>query len=416
MTYHPKSDFVRVMMERGFLADCTDYQGLDEALLKGAMPGYIGFDATAKSLHVGSLIQIMMLRWLQKTGGKPITLMGGGTTKVGDPSFRADERPLLTPEQIDDNISGIKQVFSAYLTYGDGPSDAMMINNAEWLDGLNYLEFLRDIGRHFSINRMLAFESVKSRLDREQSLSFLEFNYMILQAYDFMELHRRYGCVLQMGGSDQWGNIVNGIDLTRRVIDGEVYGLTSPLLTTSDGKKMGKSQSGAIWLNPDMLSPYEFWQFWRNTTDADVGRFLKLYTELPVDECDRLGALEGSEINEAKIRLANEVTGLLHGSEAAAAAEATAREVFEKGGVGDDLPTLTLTADEIGDGISIVQLIVKSGLAGSGKEAKRLISESGAKFNDEPLTDAGMMIDANALATPIKLSAGKKRHALIQLG
>ena len=416
MTYHPKSDFVRVMMERGFLADCTDYQGLDEALLKGAMPGYIGFDATAKSLHVGSLIQIMMLRWLQKTGGKPITLMGGGTTKVGDPSFRADERPLLTPEQIDDNISGIKQVFSAYLTYGDGPSDAMMINNAEWLDGLNYLEFLRDIGRHFSINRMLAFESVKSRLDREQSLSFLEFNYMILQAYDFMELHRRYGCVLQMGGSDQWGNIVNGIDLTRRVIDGEVYGLTSPLLTTSDGKKMGKSQSGAIWLNPDMLSPYEFWQFWRNTTDADVGRFLKLYTELPVDECDRLGALESSEINEAKIRLANEVTGLLHGSKAAAAAEATAREVFEKGGVGDDLPTLTLTADEIGDGISIVKLIVKSGLAGSGKEAKRLISESGAKFNDEPLTDAGMMIDANALATPIKLSAGKKRHALIQLG
>ena len=416
MTYHPKSDFVAVMMERGFLADCTDYQGLDDALLKGTMPGYIGFDATAKSLHVGSLIQIMMLRWLQKTGGKPITLMGGGTTKVGDPSFRADERPLLTPEQIDDNIAGIKKVFSAYLTYGDGPSDAMMINNAEWLDGLNYLEFLRDIGRHFSINRMLAFESVKSRLDREQSLSFLEFNYMILQAYDFMELHRRYGCVLQMGGSDQWGNIVNGIDLTRRVIDGEVYGLTSPLLTTSDGKKMGKSQSGAIWLNPDMLSPYEFWQFWRNTTDADVGRFLKLYTELPVEECDRLGALEGSEINEAKIRLANEVTGLLHGSEAAVAAEATAREVFEKGGVGDDLPTLTLTADDLGDGISIVQLIVKSGLAGSGKEAKRLISESGAKINDEPLTDAGMMIDASALATPIKLSAGKKRHALIQLG
>ncbi|MEH6830592.1 tyrosine--tRNA ligase [Sulfitobacter sp.] len=416
MTYHPKSDFVAVMMERGFLADCTDYQGLDEALLKGGMPGYIGFDATAKSLHVGSLIQIMMLRWLQKTGGKPITLMGGGTTKVGDPSFRADERPLLTTEQIDENIAGIKKVFSAYLTYGDGPSDAMMINNAEWLDGLNYLEFLRDIGRHFSINRMLAFESVKSRLDREQSLSFLEFNYMILQAYDFMELHRRYGCMLQMGGSDQWGNIVNGIDLTRRVIDGEVYGLTSPLLTTSDGKKMGKSQSGAIWLNPDMLSPYEFWQFWRNTTDADVGRFLKLYTELPVAECDRLGALEGSEINEAKIRLANEVTGLLHGAEAAAAAEATSREVFEKGGVGDDLPTLTLTADEIGDGISIVQLIVKSGLAGSGKEAKRLISENGAKFNDEPLSDAGMMIDAAALATPIKLSAGKKRHALIQLG
>ncbi len=416
MTYHPKSEFIRIMMERGFLADCTDYQGLDEALLKGAQPGYIGFDATAKSLHVGSLIQIMMLRWLQKTGGKPITLMGGGTTKVGDPSFRADERPLLTPEQIDDNISGIQKVFSAYLTYGDGPSDAKMINNAEWLDGLNYLDFLRDIGRHFSINRMLAFESVKSRLDREQSLSFLEFNYMILQAYDFMELHRRYGCILQMGGSDQWGNIVNGIDLTRRVIDGEVYGLTSPLLTTSDGKKMGKSLSGAIWLNPDMLSPYEFWQFWRNTTDADVGRFLKLYTELPVDECDRLGALEGAEINEAKIRLANEVTTLLHGAEAAKAAEATAREVFEKGGVGDDLPTLTLTTADIGDGMSIVQLIVKSGLAGSGKEAKRLISENGARINDEPLTDAGMMIDTAALASPIKLSAGKKRHALVQLG
>ena len=416
MTYHPKSEFVAVMMERGFLADCTDYQGLDDALLKGAQPGYIGFDATAKSLHVGSLIQIMMLRWLQKTGNKPITLMGGGTTKVGDPSFRADERPLLDNAAIDDNIAGIKKVFSAYLEYGDGPTDAIMINNAEWLDGLNYLDFLRDIGRHFSINRMLSFESVKSRLDREQSLSFLEFNYMILQAYDFMELSRRYGCVLQMGGSDQWGNIVNGIDLTRRVIDGEVYGLTSPLLTTSDGRKMGKSLSGAIWLNPDMLSPYEFWQFWRNTTDADVGRFLKLYTELPVDECDRLGALKGAEINESKVRLANEVTTLLHGADAAAAAEATAREVFEKGGVGDDLPTLTLSAEDIGDGISIVQLLVKSGLAGSGKEAKRLISENGAKINDEPLAEAGMMIDAAALATPMKLSAGKKRHALVQIG
>ncbi|MDW3222151.1 MAG: tyrosine--tRNA ligase [Paracoccaceae bacterium] len=416
MTYHPKSDFVAVMMERGFLADCTDYQGLDDVLLKGGQPGYIGFDATAKSLHVGSLIQIMMLRWLQKTGNKPITLMGGGTTKVGDPSFRADERPLLDAQSIDDNIAGIKKVFSAYLTYGDGATDAMMINNAEWLDDLNYLDFLRDIGRHFSINRMLSFESVKSRLDREQSLSFLEFNYMILQAYDFMELHRRYGCVLQMGGSDQWGNIVNGIDLTRRVIDGEVYGLTSPLLTTSDGKKMGKSQAGAIWLNGDMLSPYEFWQFWRNTTDADVGRFLKLYTELPVDECDRLGTLQGSEINEAKVRLANEITTLLHGSDAAAAAESTAREVFEKGGVGDDLPTLTLSANDLGDGISIVQLIVRSGLAGSGKEAKRLIAENGARLDDQPLTNAGMMIDAGALSNPIKLSAGKKRHALVQLG
>ncbi|MHC0053938.1 tyrosine--tRNA ligase [Actibacterium sp. D379-3] len=415
MTYTPKSDFLRVMIERGFLADCTDYQGLDEALIAGVVPAYIGFDATAKSLHVGSLIQIMMLRWLQKTGHKPIALMGGGTTKVGDPSFRADERPLLTPEQIDANIAGIKQVFTKYITFGDAPTDAIMPNNAEWLDGLNYLDFLRDIGRHFSVNRMLSFESVKSRLDREQSLSFLEFNYMILQAYDFLELNRRYGCLLQMGGSDQWGNIVNGIDLTRRVLDHAVYGLTSPLLTTSDGKKMGKSQSGAIWLNEDMLSSYEFWQFWRNTTDADVGRFLKLYTELPVSECDRLGALEGSQINEAKIVLANAVTTLCHGADAAEAAEATARAVFEQGGTGDDLPTLELTAQEIGAGISIVQLITRAGLAKSGKEAKRLIAEHGARLNDAELTDTGLMIGAADLANPIKLSAGKKRHALVVL-
>ncbi len=415
MTYHPKSDFIHVMMERGFLADCTDYQGLDDALMAGARPGYIGFDATAKSLHVGSLIQIMMLRWLQKTGHKPITLMGGGTTKVGDPSFRADERPLLSAEAIDDNIAGIKQVFANYVDYNDGPTGAQMINNAEWLDDLNYLDFLRDIGRHFSVNRMLAFESVKSRIDREQSLSFLEFNYMILQAYDFMELNRRHGCILQMGGSDQWGNIVNGIDLTRRTIKGEVFGLTSPLLTTSDGKKMGKSLSGAVWLNADMLSPYEFWQFWRNTTDADVGRFLKLYTELPVEECDRLGALQGSEINEAKIRLAGEVTSLLHGTKAAAAAESTAHDVFEKGGIGNELPTLELSAEEIGDGISVVQLFVRSGLARSGKEAKRLISENGARLDDAPLSNAGLMIDKRALNSPIKLSAGKKRHALVLL-
>ncbi|TNF11311.1 MAG: tyrosine--tRNA ligase [Rhodobacteraceae bacterium] len=415
MTYHPKSDFMRVMIERGFLADCTDYQGLDEALVKGIVPGYIGFDATAKSLHVGSLIQIMMLRWLQKTGHQPITLMGGGTTKVGDPSFRADERPLLTPDQIDDNIVGIKQVFAKYLDY-EAETPALMLNNAEWLDGLNYLDFLRDIGRHFSVNRMLSFESVKSRLDREQSLSFLEFNYMILQAYDFLELNRRYGCLLQMGGSDQWGNIVNGIDLTRRVLDQEIFGLTSPLLTTSDGKKMGKSASGAIWLNEDMLSSYEFWQFWRNTTDADVGRFLKLYTELPIEECDRLGALEGSEINEAKVRLANEVTALCHGCAAAEAAEATAREVFEKGGVGDDLPTLTLDAGELGEGISLAQLVVRSGLAKSGKDGKRLIAEGGLKVDDETCTDAGRMFAAADLAKPVKLSAGKKRHALVELG
>ncbi|MDD9742628.1 MULTISPECIES: tyrosine--tRNA ligase [Marinovum] len=419
MTYHPKSDFMHVMMERGYLADCTDYQGLDEALSSGMVTAYIGYDATAQSLHVGHLLNIMMLRWLQKTGHKPITLMGGGTTKVGDPSFRSDERPLLGPEQIDANIAGMQQVFAKYLDYGDadGPHNAaLMLNNAEWLDGLNYLEFLRDIGRHFSVNRMLSFESVKSRLDREQSLSFLEFNYMILQAYDFLELNRRYDCVLQMGGSDQWGNIVNGIDLTRRVLDHEIFGLTSPLLTTSDGRKMGKSQGGAMWLNADMLSPYEFWQFWRNSTDADVGRFLKLYTEIDVAECGRLGALAGSEINEAKIVLANAVTTLCHGAEAAAAAEATAREVFEKGGVGDDLPTLTLSAEELGDGISIVQVIVRAGLAKSGKEAKRLIAENGARLDDAPLTDAGLMLDAGALASPVKLSAGKKRHALVQLG
>jgi len=416
MTYHPKSEFMAVMMQRGFLADCTDYQGLDDALSRGVTPAYIGFDATAKSLHVGSLIQIMMLRWLQKTGHRPITLMGGGTTKVGDPSFRADERPLLTEAQIDSNIAGIKKVFESYISYDDGPTGALMLNNAEWLDSLNYLDFLRDIGRHFSVNRMLSFESVKSRIDREQSLSFLEFNYMILQAYDFLELNRRYGCLFQMGGSDQWGNIVNGIDLTRRVLNHEIYGLTSQLMTTSDGKKMGKSQNGAVWLNADMLSPYEFWQFWRNTTDADTGRFLKLYTELPIEECDRLGALEGSEINSAKIILANEVTCLLHGPEAAKTAEATARDVFEKGGVGDDLPTLTLAASDLADGISIVQLLVKSGLAGSGKEAKRLIAEDGAKLNDAPLNDASLVLRTADLVEPIKLSKGKKKHALVQLG
>ena len=413
MAYHPKSEFLHAMVERGFLADCTDLQGLDDALIAGAVPAYIGYDATAQSLHVGHLLNIMMLRWLQKTGHRPITLMGGGTTKVGDPSFRADERPLLSPEQIDANIAAMGRVFDRYLDYG--PDGALMLNNAEWLDGLNYLAFLRDIGRHFSVNRMLSFESVKSRLDREQSLSFLEFNYMILQAYDFLELYRRYGCRLQMGGSDQWGNIVNGIDLTRRVVGDEIFGLTSPLLTTSDGRKMGKSAGGAVWLNAEMLSPYEFWQFWRNTTDADVGRFLKLYTELPVDECERLGALQGSEVNEAKIRLANEVTALLHGPDAAAAAEATAREVFERGGAGEELPTLTLSPAEVGDGISVVQLIVRSGLAKSGKDARRLIAEHGARLDDAPLTDAGLMLDSAALAAPVKLSAGRKRHALVTL-
>ncbi|MDX5359422.1 MAG: tyrosine--tRNA ligase [Rhodobacterales bacterium] len=416
MTYHAKSDFLRVMLERGYVADCTDYQALDDALVKGVVPAYIGYDATAASLHVGHLLNIMMLRWLQKTGHKPITLMGGGTTKVGDPSFRSEERPLLTPEKIDENIAGMKQVFARYLRYGDGANDAIMLNNAEWLDGLNYLDFLRDIGRHFSVNRMLSFESVKSRLDREQSLSFLEFNYMILQAYDFLELNRRYGCLLQMGGSDQWGNIINGIDLTRRVIDAQIYGLTSPLLTTSDGRKMGKSAGGAVWLNGEMLSPYEFWQFWRNTTDADVGRFLKLYTELPVEECDRLGALGGAEINIGKVILANEVTGLLHGPEAAAAAEATAREVFEKGGIGGELPTVAVSAAEAAEGISLPQLFVRAGLAKSGKDAKRLIAEGGARVNDAEATDAGRIIRTEDLAEPLKLTAGRKRHALVTLG
>ena len=415
MTYHPKSEFMAVMLQRGFLADCTDYQGLDDALSSGVVPAYIGFDATAKSLHVGSLIQIMMLRWLQKTGHKPITLMGGGTTKVGDPSFRADERPLLTQAKIEDNISGIKRVFESYISYDDGPTGALMLNNAEWLENLNYLDFLRDIGRHFSVNRMLSFESVKSRIDREQSLSFLEFNYMILQAYDFLELNRRYGCLFQMGGSDQWGNIVNGIDLTRRVLDHEIFGLTSQLLTTSDGKKMGKSLTGAIWLNAEMLSPYEFWQFWRNTTDADTGRFLKLYTELSIDECDRLGTLQGSEINEAKSILANEATTLLHGQQAAESAQLTAREVFENGGMGKNLPTLKISAEDVGDGISIVQLLVKSGLVNTGKEAKRLISEDGAKLNDVPLTDTSLLIKIDDFQTPLKLSKGKKKHTLVHL-
>lgn len=415
MTYHPKSDFMRVMTLRGFLADCTDYQALDEAFRNGVVPGYIGFDATATSLHVGSLIQIMMLRWLQRYGGKPIVLMGGGTTKIGDPSFRAEERPLLTDAQIDANIAGIKRAFAPYIRFGTGPTDAVMINNAEWLDGLNYIGFLRDIGRHFSVNRMLSFESVKSRLDREQSLSFLEFNYMILQAYDFLELHRRYGCRLQMGGSDQWGNIVNGVDLTRRVVEGEVFGLTSPLLTTSDGKKMGKTANGAVWLNADLCSPYEFWQFWRNTTDADVGRFLKLYTDLPVEECNRLGALQGAKINEAKIVLANAVTTLLHGTDATLAAAATARDVFEKGGIGEELPTVVLEAAELAGGVGIVQLFVRAGLTASGKDAKRLIAEGGAKVNDEIITDAGLRVGASHLVEPMKLTAGKKRHALVVL-
>ena len=414
-TYRPKSDFLGVMIERGYLADCTDLQALDEALTRGPVTAYIGYDATAASLHVGHLLNIMMLRWFQKTGHRPITLMGGGTTKVGDPSFRSEERPLLDDAAIQRNIDGMGQVFARYLDYG--PEGARMLNNAEWLDNLNYLAFLRDIGRHFSVNRMLSFESVKSRLDREQSLSFLEFNYMILQAYDFLELNRRYGCTLQMGGSDQWGNIINGIDLTRRVLDTQVFGLTSPLLTTSDGRKMGKSQGGAVWLSAEMLSPYEFWQFWRNSTDADVGRFLKLYTELPVEECDRLGALSGSEINEAKVILANEVTTLLHGADAAARAEATAREVFEQGGAGGDLETATLPRSAFdGGALSVQQVLVQAGLTASGKEAKRLIAEGGLRLDNEPVTDPQATLGADQLDAGIKVSIGRKKHRMLRLG
>ena len=415
MTYHPKSEFLATIIERGFLADCTDLQGLDERFHKEVVTGYIGFDLTATSLHIGNLVQIMLLRWMQKTGHRPITLMGGGTTKVGDPSGKDEMRKILSVEQINANAEGIRKVFANYISYGDGPTDSPLVNNAEWLDELKYIEFLRDIGKHFTINRLLAFESVKSRLDREQALSFIEFNYMLLQAYDFLELYRRYGCILQMGGSDQWGNIVSGADLIRRVEAADAFGLTTPLVTRADGKKMGKSADGAVWLNEEMMSSYEFWQWWRSVPDADVAKFLKMFTELPVAECERLGALGGSEINDAKIILANEVTGLCRGKEAAAAAEATAREVFEKGGVGDELPTLELSAEEVGDGISAVQLIVRSGLAKCGKDAKRLIAENGARVHAEPLTDAGRMFDAQALAEPVKLSAGKKRHALVKL-
>jgi tyrosyl-tRNA synthetase len=420
MTYRPRSDFLQVLDARGFLNDCSDLEGLDTALRAGTVPAYIGFDATADSLHVGHLTGIMMLRWLQQTGGRPITLMGGGTTKIGDPSGRDETRQLLTAEVIDANIASIRRVFDRFIRYGDGPADAIMANNADWLDSLNYIDFLRDVGRHFTINRMLTFDSVRLRLDREQPLTFLEFNYMLLQAYDFMELNRRHGCLLQMGGSDQWGNIVNGVDLTRRVRATEVFGLTAPLLTRADGSKMGKSVGGAVWLNADRLSPYEFWQFWRNAEDSQVGTLLRRFTELPLPEIARLEALKGSEINLAKVALANAVTTLLHGADAAAAAEATAREVFQHGGTGDELPTITLTASDLPDGrISAAQLFVRAGLADSGKAAKRLIEGGGARLNDVAITDPGLTLDLAALGAPDcrpqKLSAGRKNHALVQL-
>tara|TARA_B110000305_G_scaffold239880_1_gene308873 strand:- start:2751 stop:4004 length:1254 start_codon:yes stop_codon:yes gene_type:complete len=415
MTYNPKSEFLQEMLTRGFLQDCTDLQGLDEKLLEGCMPAYIGFDATADSLHIGSLIQIMMLRWLQKTGHKPMPLMGGGTTKIGDPSGKDESRQLITTDTINTNISGIQKVFEKYLTFGVNRTDAKIINNSEWLDKLNYIEFLRDIGKHFTINRMISMESVKLRLDREQPLTFLEFNYMLLQAYDFMELNNRYEVALQMGGSDQWGNIVNGIDLTRRLNKNSVFGLTTPLLTKADGSKMGKSANGAIWLNSDKLSPYEFWQYWRNTLDADVGKFLKLFTELPVIECERLGALEGQNINEAKIILANEVTKLCHGSQAAINSANTAHKVFSEDGSDENLPTLEIHNSEISDGLSFTQALVRTGLVSSGKEAKRIIAGGGARLNDQIITDAGYMLERSELNNILKITASKKKHALIKI-
>jgi tyrosyl-tRNA synthetase len=407
------SELIRTYTERGYVHQITSDLGLDQRATEQVIPAYIGFDCTADSLHVGSLVQIMMLRVLQRTGHKPIVLMGGGTTKVGDPSGKDAARPLLSDQDIENNKQGIRQVFEKYLTFGDGPTDAIMVDNAEWLDNLAYIRFLRDFGPHFSINRMLGMESVKLRLDREQPLSFLEFNYAILQAYDFMELRRRYGCVLQMGGADQWGNIVTGIDLTRRVDSQEVFGLTSPLITTASGAKMGKTADGAIWLNADRLSPFQFWQFWRNTEDADVERFLSLFTELPMDEVRRLGTLEGAEINEAKIILANEATTLCHGADAAGDAMQTAQQTFADGGVGDGLPQISLSAEEA-DGLGMIAALVKVGFAKSNGEARRLIRGGGARLNDVAINDEDhVMQDADFGDGRAKISAGKKRHALI---
>ena len=414
MTFTPKSEFVQILIERGFVQDCSDFEALDKTLSTNATVAYVGYDATAKSLHVGNLLNVMMLRWFQKCGHKPITLMGGGTTKIGDPSFRSDERPLLSIAEIEANIISIQTVFKRYLSYETGKNAARMVNNSVWLDELNYLDFLRTIGTHFSVNRMLSFESVKSRLTRDQSLSFLEFNYMILQAYDFLELSRRFNCELQMGGSDQWGNIVNGIDLTRRVIKKNVFGLTSPLITTASGQKMGKSKTGAVWLNENLTSPYDFWQFWRNTEDKDVGKFLRMYTELPMEECIRMDELAGAEINHAKEILATEVTKLCHGKKAAEDALITAGKVFRDKSFGDALPTLTMTQQEI-LGISIVQLFLKAGLGSSGKEIKRLIADGGAKLNDSTITDTNLKFKTIAAEETIKLSAGKKRHVLVKV-
>ncbi len=428
MTPH-KSDFLSILTERGYIHQASAPEALDAALVRQAVPAYIGFDCTAPSLHVGSLVQIMMLRWLQKTGHTPIVLMGGGTTRIGDPSFRDEARPLLDEAAIEENKAGIRSVFAKFLRFPEGtdagergeavPStggDAMMVDNADWLLDLNYVAFLRDVGRHFSVNRMLTFESVKLRLDRDQPLSFLEFNYMILQAYDFVELFRRHGCLLQMGGSDQWGNIVNGIDLGRRLEGAELFAVTSPLITTASGAKMGKTAQGAIWLNADRTAPWDYWQFWRNTADADVGRFLRLFTELSMDEIARLEALGGAEINEAKKVLANEATALLHGRAAAEAAAETARKTFEEGTLAADLPTVDVPRAELASGIGLLAAFVRAGLAASNGEARRQVKGGGARLNDEVVSDDRLVLTEDALTDEgvIKLSIGRKRHALIR--
>ena len=404
-----ESELLQLLTERGYVHQVTDAVGLDALAARQVVPGYIGFDATAPSLHVGSLVQIMMLRRLQQAGHKPIVVMGGGTTKIGDPSGKDESRKMLTPEIIDDNIAGIRAVFERLLSFGDGPTDAVMVNNDEWLSELGYIELLREVGPHFTINRMLTFDSVKLRLDREQPLTFLEFNYMILQAYDFMELAGRYDCRLQMGGSDQWGNIVNGMELTRRKNGTELFGLTTPLLTTADGAKMGKTAAGAVWLNEAQLPSYDFWQYWRNADDRDVGRFLKLFTDLPLDEIARLEALEGSEINAAKVVLADEVTKLVRGEEAAASARATAEQTFAGGGRGEDLPTLDVPAEGIRIGAALTEL----GFTQSNGEAKRKIAEGAVKLDDESIGDPGHLVQL-ASGAEARLSLGKKRHGILR--
>ncbi len=411
-----KSDFLNVLQSRGFIHQVSEPEALDALAQKGPVTGYIGFDCTADSLHVGHLLQIMMLRWMQQTGHRPIALMGGGTTRVGDPSGKDESRKILSADDIERNLAGIRTVFTKFLSFGDGKSDALMINNNDWLGPLNYIDFLRDVGKHFSVNRMLSFDSVKLRLERQHELSFLEFNYMILQAYDFVELHKRTGCVLQMGGSDQWGNIVNGIDLGRRMANAQLFALTSPLLTTSTGAKMGKTASGAVWLNADRLSVYDYWQFWRNTEDDDVTRFLKLFTTLSLDEVARLSRLQGQEINEAKKILATEATAMVHGREAAEAASETARRTFEEGAIAESLPTLTAPRAELEAGIGVLSLFVKAALVASNGEARRQIKGGGLRVNDVPVTDEKLVIDASHL-TPegvIKLSLGRKKHILLR--